>query len=428
MLRQSVLGACHVAVGSYLSGGTPTPLILRPTSPTATVAVACAVALEGSRSDDAAESDAAGAAGLCDAGAGGERRGAGEIRRRRETVAALSSSPSSSSELFGGVGSLLDSLKASAHLDELLSRRRAAVLQAALEHETRDGGRGGGAGGAPSASHGEELPEIRGVFSLPEQAELELERLAAQAVGMDGWGGGGASSMPATEQLTMAMAELASELQRLLATVHEWCSHALAEQHDLGWECSLVFSIELSRRLSSWRRNTRRSRSATRRCAAAGGGARGRAEVPVPARHGCPPLRRPLRGRPHLAQLEGGADRVRCRLTRAAECLEMLRWRSAPRRTTCRSASRRRVRRHQPGGRVAREDGRHRGAPLRLPALARGGERCACSRASHACGGDREGPSSRKMARPRARGATERARPQGEGTGKWRERPTSWTT
>ena len=102
-----------------------------------------------------------------------------------------------------------------------------------LESETADTE----SGRLRAEAHHGSVPEIRADFALPTQDELE--ELTSHLCD-------GVQALPAPDQLTIAMGALQSELQRLLSSVHEWCDHALAEQQDLGWECSLVFSIELA--------------------------------------------------------------------------------------------------------------------------------------------------------------------------------------
>ena len=132
-----------------------------------------------------------------------------------------------------GVASLVDGLCHSSHLRELALRRKADALRALVESDADP----------PASSYGS-VPELRAEFSLPSQTEID--ELRAQ-LGAQFWPAGSElERLPPSDQLTVLMSSLQSELQRLLHSVHEWCEHALAEQQDLGWEISLVFSIELS--------------------------------------------------------------------------------------------------------------------------------------------------------------------------------------
>ena len=130
-----------------------------------------------------------------------------------------------------GVASLVDGQCHSSHLRELALRRKAGVLRALVESDEDP----------PASSYGS-VPELRADFSLPSQSELEELRAQLGAHFLLA----GSERLPPSDQLTVLMGSFQSELQRLLHSVHEWCEHALAEQQDLGWEISLVFSIELS--------------------------------------------------------------------------------------------------------------------------------------------------------------------------------------
>ena len=208
-LRQAVLGACHVA-----------PVKKSPAEGSGGSSNGGAAADE-----TTVESEAAGLAWLTamqelttpvygsGSGNGGERN----------------------AEVIKSVNTLLGGLSSSSHFEEWRIRRRASTLQSSLESED------------PSSAEqsrlradkvtGGGVPEMRADFSLPSQPELD--ELAKHF-------GEGTHMLPPADQLTVAMGALQSELQRLLSSVHEWVGHALAEQQDLGWECSLVFSIELA--------------------------------------------------------------------------------------------------------------------------------------------------------------------------------------
>ena len=168
--------------------------------------------------------------------------------------------------------------------------------------KARDGG-GGGAGGAPSASH-EEVPEIRGVFRCRSRRVDGAPRRASR------WDGGGRGVVDARDQqLTMAMAEWpgASAPPRHRARL---CPHALAEQHDLGTGLPCLLGGRCHRRLSGWRRNTRRSRLARAASRSRRRRERPRPGCPCQRSGGCPSAGRSC-GRPP-PQPEGGADYVRC--------------------------------------------------------------------------------------------------------------------
>ena len=116
-------------------------------------------------------------------------------------------------------------------------RRRASTLQSSLESEDPTSAEQSRLRAEEHRTYGSGVPEIRADFTLPSQPELdELARHFGEGTHM----------LPPADQLTVAMGALQSELQRLLSSVHEWVGHALSEQQDLGWECSLVFSIELA--------------------------------------------------------------------------------------------------------------------------------------------------------------------------------------